>query len=99
LGIKPKDFVFLHPYKSGFHKLLSSVRVGTNTLQAARCADAPASGILYLISVPASIIRYAALPSLVPVIAAMHKWGVRHLVRESVLRKLGLLAERKAVAP
>jgi DNA-binding HxlR family transcriptional regulator len=37
--------------------------------------------------------------SLVPVIAAMHKWGVRHLVRESVLRKLGLLAERKAVAP
>jgi DNA-binding HxlR family transcriptional regulator len=29
--------------------------------------------------------------SLVPVISVMHKWGVRHLVRESVLRKLGLL--------
>jgi DNA-binding HxlR family transcriptional regulator len=35
--------------------------------------------------------------SLVPVIATMHKWGVRHLVRESVLRKLGLFAERKDV--
>lgn len=32
--------------------------------------------------------------SLVPVISVMHKWGVRHLVRESVLRKLGLLAEQ-----
>jgi DNA-binding HxlR family transcriptional regulator len=29
--------------------------------------------------------------SLVPVISVMHKWGVRHLVRDSVLRKLGLL--------
>jgi DNA-binding HxlR family transcriptional regulator len=31
--------------------------------------------------------------SLVPVIAVMHKWGVRHLVRDSVLRKLGLSTE------
>jgi DNA-binding HxlR family transcriptional regulator len=29
--------------------------------------------------------------SLVPVISVMHKWGVKHLVRESVLRNLGLL--------
>jgi len=33
--------------------------------------------------------------SLIPVISVMHKWGVQHLVRESVLRKLGLLAEQK----
>jgi DNA-binding HxlR family transcriptional regulator len=33
--------------------------------------------------------------SLVPVISVMHKWGFQHLVRESVLRKLGLLAEQK----
>lgn len=33
--------------------------------------------------------------TLVPVISVMHRWGVRHLVRESVLRKLGLLAPRK----
>lgn len=26
--------------------------------------------------------------TLIPVIAAMHKWGVEHLVRESILRKL-----------
>jgi len=31
--------------------------------------------------------------SLVPVISVMHKWGVKHLVRESVLRKLGLLPD------
>lgn len=31
--------------------------------------------------------------SLVPVISVMHKWGVKHLVRESVLRNLGLLPE------
>lgn len=31
--------------------------------------------------------------SLVPVISVMHKWGVQHLVRDSVLRKLGLLPE------
>jgi DNA-binding HxlR family transcriptional regulator len=31
--------------------------------------------------------------SLVPVISVMHKWGVKHLVRGSVLRKLGLLRE------
>ena len=31
--------------------------------------------------------------SRVPVISVMHKWGVRHLVRESVLRKLGLLRD------
>jgi DNA-binding HxlR family transcriptional regulator len=36
--------------------------------------------------------------SLVPVIAVMHKWGVRHLVRESLLRKLGLFNGRKDVA-
>ena len=29
--------------------------------------------------------------TLVPVISVMHKWGVKHLVRESVLRNLGLL--------
>jgi DNA-binding HxlR family transcriptional regulator len=29
--------------------------------------------------------------SLMPVIAVMHKWGVDHLVRRSVLRKLGLV--------
>ena len=33
--------------------------------------------------------------SLVPVISVMHKWGVHHLVRDSVLRKLGLLPERE----
>lgn len=33
--------------------------------------------------------------SLVPVISVMHKWGVKHLVRESVLRKLGLLPDLK----
>lgn len=33
--------------------------------------------------------------SLVPVISVMHKWGVQHLVRESVLRKLGLLTEQE----
>lgn len=33
--------------------------------------------------------------SLVPVISVMHKWGVQHLVRESVLRKLGLLPGSK----
>ena len=38
-----------------------------------------------------------SMPGLSDSIAAMHKWGVRHLVRESVLRKPGLLAERKAV--
>ena len=36
--------------------------------------------------------------SLMPVIAAMHKWGVRHLVRESVLHKLGLSDECKSAA-
>jgi DNA-binding HxlR family transcriptional regulator len=35
--------------------------------------------------------------TLVPVISVMHKWGVRHLVRDSVLRKLGLLPEQKPV--
>ncbi len=33
--------------------------------------------------------------SLVPVISVMHKWGVGHLVRDSVLRKLGLLSVQK----
>jgi DNA-binding HxlR family transcriptional regulator len=33
--------------------------------------------------------------SLVPVISVMHKWGVKHLVRDSVLRKRGLLPEQK----
>jgi len=33
--------------------------------------------------------------SLVPVISVMHKWGIKHLVRDSVLRKLGLLAVQK----
>jgi DNA-binding HxlR family transcriptional regulator len=33
--------------------------------------------------------------TLVPVISVMHKWGVRHLVRDSVLRKPGLLPEQK----
>jgi DNA-binding HxlR family transcriptional regulator len=33
--------------------------------------------------------------TLVPVISVMHKWGVRHVVRDSVLRKLGLLPEQK----
>ena len=28
--------------------------------------------------------------SLIPVIAAMHEWGVKHLVKESVLRRLGI---------
>ena len=31
--------------------------------------------------------------TLVPVISVMHKWGVKHLVRNSVLRKLGLMPE------
>ena len=34
--------------------------------------------------------------SLVPVISVMHKWGVKHLVRSSVLRKLGLMPEQAA---
>ena len=41
-------------------------------------------------------VEYALTPlghSLVPVISVMHKWGVKHLVRDSVLRKLGLLPE------
>ena len=33
--------------------------------------------------------------TLVPVISVMHKWGVRHVVRDSVLRQLGLLPEQK----
>jgi len=33
--------------------------------------------------------------SMVPVISVMHKWGVKHLVRDSILRKLGLLPEQK----
>jgi DNA-binding HxlR family transcriptional regulator len=33
--------------------------------------------------------------SLVPVISVMHKWGVKHLVRDSVLRKLVVLPELK----
>jgi DNA-binding HxlR family transcriptional regulator len=28
--------------------------------------------------------------TLIPVIAVMHKWGVEHLVRRSVLRKMGI---------
>jgi DNA-binding HxlR family transcriptional regulator len=28
--------------------------------------------------------------TLVPVIAVMHKWGVEHLVRRSILRKMGI---------
>lgn len=28
--------------------------------------------------------------TLIPVIAVMHKWGVEHLVRRSILRKMGL---------
>jgi DNA-binding HxlR family transcriptional regulator len=28
--------------------------------------------------------------SLIPVIAVMHEWGVKHLVKESFLRKLGI---------
>jgi DNA-binding HxlR family transcriptional regulator len=28
--------------------------------------------------------------TLIPVIAVMHKWGVNHLVRRSVLRKMGI---------
>jgi DNA-binding HxlR family transcriptional regulator len=28
--------------------------------------------------------------SLIPVIAVMHEWGVQHLVKDSVLRKLGI---------
>jgi DNA-binding HxlR family transcriptional regulator len=31
--------------------------------------------------------------SLVPVISVMHSWGVKHLVRDSVLRRLGVLPE------
>ena len=33
--------------------------------------------------------------TLVPVISILHEWGVKHLVRESVLRKLGLLPGQK----
>ena len=29
--------------------------------------------------------------TLIPVIAVLHKWGVEHLVRRSVLRKLGIV--------
>jgi DNA-binding HxlR family transcriptional regulator len=29
--------------------------------------------------------------TLIPVIAVMHKWGVEHLVRRSILRKMGIL--------
>ena|ERR1700739_1783013 len=32
--------------------------------------------------------------SLVPVISVMHEWGVKYLVRDSVLRKLKLLPEQ-----
>jgi DNA-binding HxlR family transcriptional regulator len=28
--------------------------------------------------------------SLIPVVSVMHKWGVQHLVKESILRKLGI---------
>lgn len=41
-------------------------------------------------------VEYALTPlghSLVPVISVMHKWGVKHLVQDSALRKLGLLPE------
>jgi DNA-binding HxlR family transcriptional regulator len=33
--------------------------------------------------------------SLIPVISVMHKWGIKHLVRESTLRKLGLLPQHE----
>jgi DNA-binding HxlR family transcriptional regulator len=29
--------------------------------------------------------------TLIPVIAVMHKWGVEHLVRRSILRKMGIV--------
>ena len=31
--------------------------------------------------------------SLLPVISSMHRWGVEHLVRDSVLRRMGLLTQ------
>jgi DNA-binding HxlR family transcriptional regulator len=31
--------------------------------------------------------------TLIPVIAVMHKWGVEHLVRRSILRKMGIIPE------
>ncbi len=34
--------------------------------------------------------------SMVPVISVMHEWGVKHLVRDSILRKLGLLPGQKS---
>jgi DNA-binding HxlR family transcriptional regulator len=33
----------------------------------------------------------AEAQTLIPVIAVMHKWGVGHLVRRSVLRKMGII--------
>ena len=41
-------------------------------------------------------VEYALSPeakTLVPVIAVMHKWGVEHLVRRSVLRKMGTVPD------
>jgi DNA-binding HxlR family transcriptional regulator len=32
--------------------------------------------------------------TLIPVIAVMHKWGVAHLVRASILRKMGIVPGR-----
>jgi DNA-binding HxlR family transcriptional regulator len=34
--------------------------------------------------------------TLIPVIAVMHKWGVKHLVRRSILRKMGIIPKTGA---
>jgi DNA-binding HxlR family transcriptional regulator len=39
-------------------------------------------------------VEYALSPeakTLIPVIAVMHRWGVEHLVRRSILRKMGVI--------
>ena len=37
--------------------------------------------------------------SLIPVISVMHKWGVEHLVRDSILKKLGIKPSEKRRDP
>jgi DNA-binding HxlR family transcriptional regulator len=37
--------------------------------------------------------------SLIPVISVMHKWGVEHLVKDSILKKLGIKPSEKRRDP
>jgi DNA-binding HxlR family transcriptional regulator len=37
--------------------------------------------------------------SLIPVISVMHNWGVEHLVRDSILKKLGIKPSEKRRDP